>query len=81
MLVGGEVAIFERCRPIFRAICRNAHHMGPSGAGARTKLVVNMVLGLNRLVLAEGLMFGLRQNIDGMRLLEAARLPVLFASN
>jgi 2-hydroxy-3-oxopropionate reductase len=73
LLVGGEAAIFERCRPTFRAICRNAHHMGPSGAGARTKLVVNMVLGLNRLVLAEGLMFGLRQNIDGMRLLEVLR--------
>jgi 3-hydroxyisobutyrate dehydrogenase-like beta-hydroxyacid dehydrogenase len=73
LLVGGDPAIFERCRPIFRATSRNAHHMGPNGAGARAKLVVNMVLGLNRLVLAEGLMFGLRQNIDGMRLLDVLR--------
>jgi 2-hydroxy-3-oxopropionate reductase len=73
LLVGGEASIFERCVPIFHAIGRNAHHMGPNGAGARAKLVVNMVLGLNRLVLAEGLMFGLRQNFDGMRLLDVLR--------
>jgi 3-hydroxyisobutyrate dehydrogenase-like beta-hydroxyacid dehydrogenase len=72
-LVGGEASIFARCQRIFRALGRNAHLMGPNGAGARTKLVVNMVLGLNRLVLAEALMFGMRQGISGMRLLDVLR--------
>jgi 3-hydroxyisobutyrate dehydrogenase-like beta-hydroxyacid dehydrogenase len=72
-LVGGDMATFSRCELIFRALGRSAHHMGKSGAGARTKLVVNMVLGLNRLVLAEGLMFGIHQGIDGMRLLDVLR--------
>ena len=45
------------------------HHVGPNGSGARAKLVINMVLGLNRLALAEGLLFGLRQGLDGPALL------------
>jgi 3-hydroxyisobutyrate dehydrogenase-like beta-hydroxyacid dehydrogenase len=43
--------------------------VGPNGSGARAKLVVNLVLGLNRLALAEGLLFGLRQGLDGPDLL------------
>jgi 3-hydroxyisobutyrate dehydrogenase-like beta-hydroxyacid dehydrogenase len=33
-------------------------HTGPSGSGARMKLVTNLVLGLNRAALAEGLALG-----------------------
>ena len=69
VVVGGDREVFERCRPILDAIARRAHHVGPNGAGARAKLVVNLVLGLNRLALAEGLLFGLRQGLDGPDLL------------
>jgi len=73
VLVGGERSVFERCVPIFKAIGRSTYHLGPNGAGARAKLVVNMVLGLNRLALAEGLTFGLKQGLDGVKLLEVLR--------
>ena len=69
VVVGGDREVFERCRPVLDAIARRAHHVGPNGAGARAKLVVNLVLGLNRLALAEGLLFGLRQGLDGPDLL------------
>jgi 3-hydroxyisobutyrate dehydrogenase-like beta-hydroxyacid dehydrogenase len=69
VVVGGEAAIVERCRPVLAAIAAHVHHVGPSGAGARAKLVINLVLGLNRLALAEGLLFGLRQGLDGKALL------------
>src|SRR5882724_6399559 len=69
VVVGGDRPVFERCRPIFDAIALRAHHVGGHGAGARAKLVVNLVLGLNRLALAEGLLFGLRQGLDGPDLL------------
>ncbi len=65
VVVGGDRPVFERCRPIFDAIAERAHHVGGHGAGARAKLVVNLVLGLNRLALAEGLLFGLRQGSTG----------------
>ncbi len=70
VLVGGDRAAFEACMPIFKAVGRSVHHLGPNGAGARTKLVVNLVLGLNRLALAEGLTLGLKQGLDGAKLLE-----------
>ena len=69
VVVGGAPEIFVRCRPILDAVAQRVHHMGPNGAGARAKLVINLVLGLNRLALAEGLLFGLRQGLDGKALL------------
>jgi 3-hydroxyisobutyrate dehydrogenase-like beta-hydroxyacid dehydrogenase len=73
VVVGGEPAVFARCRPILDALSEHVHHVGPNGAGARAKLVINLVLGLNRLALAEGLLFGLRQRLDGKTLLAVLR--------
>ena len=73
VVVGGDPDVFERCRPVLDAIAQRVHHLGPSGAGARTKLVINLVLGLNRLALAEGLVFGLRQDLDGPALLRVLK--------
>jgi 3-hydroxyisobutyrate dehydrogenase-like beta-hydroxyacid dehydrogenase len=49
---------FEACRPVFSGFSRAAYYMGPTGSGARTKLVINLILGGNRLALAEGLILG-----------------------
>ncbi len=73
VLVGGDRAAFDRCMSIFKAVGRSIYHLGPNGAGARTKLVVNLVLGLNRLALAEGLTLGLKQGLDGAKLLEVLK--------
>jgi len=58
VMAGGDKADFEACRRVFAGFSRAAYHMGPVGAGARTKLVVNLVLAGNRLALAEGLVLG-----------------------
>jgi len=71
VLVGGDPEVLTRCRPILDALTERVRHVGPNGAGARAKLVINLVLGLNRLALAEGLLFGLRQGLDGQTLLAA----------
>jgi 3-hydroxyisobutyrate dehydrogenase-like beta-hydroxyacid dehydrogenase len=73
VMVGGDAAVVARCRPILDALTERARHVGPNGAGARAKLVVNLILGLNRLALAEGLLFGLRQGLDGRALLEVLK--------
>ena len=69
VVVGGDPEVFARCRPILDALAQRVHHVGPNGSGARAKLVINLVLGLNRLALAEGLLFGLHQGLDGKTLL------------
>jgi 3-hydroxyisobutyrate dehydrogenase-like beta-hydroxyacid dehydrogenase len=54
-LVGGSDENFRNAMPIFEAVGGMVHHLGPVGAGSRAKLVSNLILGLNRAVLAEGL--------------------------
>jgi len=56
-MVGGNKEAFESCRDIFKALAEKYFYIGPSGSGSKAKLASNLILGLNRLVLAEGLVF------------------------
>lgn len=64
LLVGASSDAFETTRNILSALSPKLFHVGPPGAGARMKLVTNLVLGLNRAALAEGLAFAKRQGLD-----------------
>jgi 3-hydroxyisobutyrate dehydrogenase-like beta-hydroxyacid dehydrogenase len=57
VVAGGEAAVFRRCADLLDTFAAREFHVGPWGSGARMKLVVNLVLGLHRAVLAEGLSF------------------------
>ncbi len=57
-LVGGDAEAVEACRDVLEAVARKHIHVGPAGNGAKCKLAVNLVMGLNRVALAEGLVFG-----------------------
>ena len=63
-MVGGAEAAFKECEPIFLAASKEAFYMGANGAGANTKLVVNLVLSLNRMALAEGLTLAAKAGLD-----------------
>jgi 3-hydroxyisobutyrate dehydrogenase-like beta-hydroxyacid dehydrogenase len=63
-MVGGKKKIFEVCEPIFAAMSREWIYMGKSGSGAVIKLVVNLVLSLNRMALAEGLTLAKKAGLD-----------------
>lgn len=43
-LAGGKAADVERARPVLKKLCRRIEHMGPVGAGASTKLAINLPL-------------------------------------
>ncbi|MGE0254342.1 MAG: NAD(P)-dependent oxidoreductase [Alphaproteobacteria bacterium] len=64
IIAGGRKEDFEACRHVFAGFSRAAYHMGPVGAGARTKLVINLVLAGNRLAMAEGLVLGDKAGLD-----------------
>ena len=63
-LVGGTDSAYDACREVFGWLTFKSHHTGPAGSGARMKLVTNLVLGLNRAALAEGLCFARSLGLD-----------------
>ncbi len=74
-IVGGEPEPFDSCRDIFDCFAEQTFHVGPPGSGAQIKLAVNLILGLNRAALAEGLKFAeaLGLNLDEvLRVLKAS---------
>jgi len=56
-IVGGPDEAFDACRDLFDCIVGKAPHVGHWGAATKVKLVNNLILGLTRLALAEGLLF------------------------
>lgn len=76
---GGETEVFRASESLFRLFAKRWFHVGPWGSGARTKLVVNLVLGLNRAVLAEGLAFAQRCGLDPAALLNVLRASAAYS--
>ncbi len=72
-LIGGDRGAFDACAGILDAICPKRYFTGAVGNGAKTKLAVNLILGLNRAALAEGLVFAERLGLDPRAFLEIAR--------
>jgi 3-hydroxyisobutyrate dehydrogenase-like beta-hydroxyacid dehydrogenase len=56
-LVAGSRDAFEECSDLWECLAAKTFYVGEWGNGAKMKLVTNLVLGLNRAVLAEGLVF------------------------
>jgi 3-hydroxyisobutyrate dehydrogenase-like beta-hydroxyacid dehydrogenase len=72
-LVGGEPEHAARAADVLDAICARRFHLGAIGNGSRAKLAVNLILGLNRAALAEGLVFASRLGLDPVSFLDVAR--------
>jgi 3-hydroxyisobutyrate dehydrogenase-like beta-hydroxyacid dehydrogenase len=70
---GGPAQVFAKAEPLFRLFANRWFHVGAWGSGARMKLVVNLVLGLNRAVLAEGLALARRCGLELDAVLEILR--------
>lgn len=79
-LVGGNEKTFNEGGPLFSALGKQAFYMGKSGAGATAKLIVNLVLGLNRMALAEGLCLAGKAGMDLHRILEVLKGSAAYSS-
>lgn len=62
--VGGSQSTFEQSQDLLQALTAAAHYVGEWGAAAKFKLVNNLILGLNRVALAEGLVLADRLGLD-----------------
>ncbi|MEQ1773111.1 MAG: NAD(P)-dependent oxidoreductase [Burkholderiales bacterium] len=72
-LIGGDPAAAEEAKDVLDAICPRRHHLGAAGNGGRAKLAINLILGVNRAALAEGLVFAQKLGLDPGAFLKVAR--------
>ena len=75
VIVGGDRGAFETCADLWRVMGQRVFYVGPCGSAAKMKLITNLVLGLNRAALAEGLAFA-----EGIGVSPAAALEVMIGS-
>jgi len=64
MMVGGEVEVLDRARLVLETFTEQITHLGPNGTGAMTKLINNMMSGVQLVALAEGLHMAERAGLN-----------------
>ncbi|NDE23972.1 MAG: NAD(P)-dependent oxidoreductase [Betaproteobacteria bacterium] len=57
LLLGGEASHIDSVADVLSALANSKVHVGGAGMAAKAKLATNLVLGLNRAALAEGIVF------------------------
>ncbi len=73
LLVGATDRGYEAANEVLSAVSATIHRVGEIGSGQKMKLVANLVLGLNRAVLAEALHFARTFSLDPNTVLEVLK--------
>lgn len=73
VIVSGGRETFDVCSDLWPVLGKRVFYVGACGNAANMKLVSNLVLGLNRAALAEGLILAERLGIDSRQALEVLR--------
>jgi 3-hydroxyisobutyrate dehydrogenase-like beta-hydroxyacid dehydrogenase len=71
VFVAGASGPFNDCQDLWSSLAAKTFYVGQWGNAAKMKLVTNLVLGLNRLALAEGLVFANAAGIEMKDALQA----------
>ncbi|MEZ6122163.1 MAG: NAD(P)-dependent oxidoreductase [Planctomycetaceae bacterium] len=79
LMVGASRPAFHRCQSLLKQISENVIRVGEVGSGQQMKLVANLVLGLNRAVLAEGLQFAKKQGLNLHAVLEVLKAGAAYS--
>lgn len=79
-MIGGEIAAFETCSDILKTLTKKIFYLGPSGSGSKAKLASNLILGLNRVVLAEGLVFANKLGLELKTFLEMLKATPAYSA-
>lgn len=72
-ICAGAPESYSQCSDLLNLLFRRTFYVGVSGAASRMKLVLNLVLGLNRAILGEGLCFAMANGIDAEAAMEILR--------
>ena len=74
LLLAGGASGLDAFEAVADAISPNRQRVGAIGAGNKTKLAINCILGLNRAAIAEGLVFAEALGLDPETFLETAKI-------
>ncbi len=78
-LIGGDAEVIRAVEGVLRALFARHFHIGKIGDAGRAKLAINLILGLNRLAMAEGLVFAERLGLDPEAFLNLARSSAAYS--
>ena len=73
IMVGGDRATFERCRPVFEAMGTTVTYIGANGMGLVTKLVNQMLMEASFCAVAEAFTFAAKAGADLQAVFDAVR--------
>ncbi len=79
VMVGGEKSDFDSCADLWPILGSRVFHVGACGTASKMKLVTNLVLGLNRAALAEGLVFAQIIGVSAEAALEVLKGSVAYS--
>lgn len=72
IMTGGEREIYDQVKPLLEWVGKPVY-AGPSGSGSITKLINNIIAGVNMLVIAEAYAFGEKAGMDLDTVFQATR--------
>ena len=73
VMVGGDIAVFDRCYNILKAMAGSVVHTGKIGAGNVTKLANQVVVALNIAALSEALSLATKAGVEPELVFQAIR--------
>ena len=80
LMVGGDSVAFEKCLDLLNVLSPKVFYLGLSGSGSKAKLASNLVLGLNRVALAEGLVFAEKLGLDLEAFLDVLKVSPAYSA-
>jgi 3-hydroxyisobutyrate dehydrogenase-like beta-hydroxyacid dehydrogenase len=76
-MVGGERGTLDAVQFVLLAMGERVYHVGPNGAGSAMKVIVNLMIGLTVLTVAETLTLGTKAGLDPQQMLEILGLTAV----
>jgi 3-hydroxyisobutyrate dehydrogenase len=73
IMVGGDVSVLDRVRPLLEAMGRTIVHEGPPGTGQHTKMCNQIVIAGTMIGVCESLLYGARAGLDLNTMLQSIR--------
>mmetsp|Transcript_16881 Transcript_16881/g.39262 ORF Transcript_16881/g.39262 Transcript_16881/m.39262 type:complete len:292 (-) Transcript_16881:139-1014(-) len=73
ILAAGDEVLKTEAQPCFDVMGKKTFFLGDVGCGARMKLVINMMMGINMVALSEGLAVGTSAGLDGAQIMDVIK--------